>query len=149
MSLSLSLLNLLSFPGSPARRRRNTASLSPAMEAPLENRELLSSLHAAAAPPADFEGNWRINGNNLIILSLQQDGRKVTGNYSSLFFSYQSSGKVKGNVLTLHGKNTVNFDGRFKAKVELTSAATFTGEITTKTKGDPKFTSPFNGEFIS
>ena len=120
------------------------------MEAPLESRKLLSSLHTATAtPPADYTGNWRINGKSLLTLNLQQDGRKVTGTYNSVVFSYQSSGKVKGNVLTIHGKNTVNFIGRFKAKVELTSAATFTGEITTKTKGDPPTTGPFNGEIIS
>jgi len=146
MSLSSSLLNLLSLPASPARRRRNTTTLSPAMEAPLENRELLASLPTTAAtPPADFDDDWYINGINQFILTIHQDGNKVTGGFNSPYFAYAVTGKVNGNVMTIRGKSTSALKAHFKAQVALNSPNSFSGVITGKVQGTPKTNGAFEG----
>jgi len=146
MSLGSSFLKLFSFDSYPAHRRRETASLPPALVSTLESRELLASLSpSAATPPADFDDDWYINGQNQFILTIHQDGNNVTGGFNSPFFAYSVTGKVNGNVMTIRGKSTSALKAHFKAQVALNSSNSFSGVITGKIQGTPKSNGAFEG----
>lgn len=153
------MLSFLRIKGLP--RRRASASGIGAPIDDLEPRNLLSGATApvaavvgsadpqASQPPANFRGEWVINANPAITLTLTQHGKKVSGplvGTGAIHFFFNSHGKVEGDFLALRGKGTTNgLKSKYSSGVVLTSLHDFGGKVVFETKGLPPSNQPISG----
>lgn len=157
------MLNFLRL-GMPLSRRRSKSAISDSLAA-LESRQLPSAapfpLPIATVSPAangnvhDYTGNWKINGNVNVTLTLSQNSNnKLSG---LLFAANSISVDVRGKVgagMNFKGKGIYQGqEGKITFSVYETTTTngllvSFSGDMTLKYKGSPKATYVMTAERI-
>lgn len=134
-----------------SKRRCLSRFASGAGDHSLESRTLLSGASVAAevganhatplkGGPSNYSGKWQIDMVPGFVLTVNQQGAKVTGTFVGTLgagqFNYSVRGHVHGDQMALKGKGTSNTSpSKFSAHVALNLPTVFSGTAVTKTNG--------------
>lgn len=104
----------------------------------------------AAAPPANFSGEWAIDSSEGSgIATITQDGNQVHVVLDFYGTIVEVDGKVKGDTAKIKVKQVIeSFNVKGKITATLNDPVSFSGTAKAKVTGLGKFTVPFTGSTV-